>query len=98
MKTIEIRRLAATSIYKLLFIGLFPPLFLTWLYWGIRSSLGHSTLQFNDQYVYGIKGLLIALACGIVLPVIVAFFLSCLIELGMWLWSKFAKIKISFYE
>ena len=98
MKTIESKGLSAGSLYKLLFIGLLTPLFIFGLGCGIASYFGYSTVSFNDQHVYGLKGLLTGCVIGIMLPIMMAAFLWCLTAFGIWVWTRFKKINLTLKE
>src|SRR5579871_2511531 len=95
MKTIETRGLSAGSLYKLLFIGLLPPIFIFSFACGMASLFGYSTVTFNDHYVYGLKGLVTSILLGIFIPIILSAFLWCLISIGVWIWTSIKKINLT---
>jgi len=98
MKTIESRGLSAGSLYKLLFIGLLIPLFIFSVACGVASFFGYSTVTFNDQQVFGLKGLIVGSILGIVIPVIMAAILWCLMAFGVWAWTRVRKINLTIKE
>ena len=95
MKTISTRGLSAGSLYKLLFIGLLTPLFIFGLACGVASFFGYSTVTFNGEHVYGLKGLIVGSIIGITLPVLMAAFLWCLIAFGLWVWTRMKTINLT---
>lgn len=95
MTTFTCRGLAAGSLYKLLFIGLLTPLFIFSLCCGIASYYGHSTVSFNNHYVYGLKGLIVGTLLGIVLPIMLSALLWCLIGFGLWVWTRIKPIHLT---
>lgn len=98
MQTIKSRGLSALSLYKLLFCGLFVPIFLFALGCGIASMLGYSTVSFNGEFVYGIQGMIVSAVLGLVLLIFMAFFLWVIIGFGLWLWTRFCSIDLSIKE
>lgn len=98
MNPIKTRGLSAGSLFKLLFCGLIIPLFVFGLICGIAAFFGSDTVSFNDQFVHGGTGLLAGVILGVVLPAVLSAVLWVILEIGLWLWTRFAWITLKFKE
>jgi len=96
MKKLETVRLSYFSILKLLFIGLLIPLFLFGLVCGMTAFFGYDTVTLNGANVYGFKGLATGMILGIILPTAFALLFSLIMGLGLWVYSKFFTLLISY--
>ena len=97
-RKIEVLRLSAGSIYKLLAIGTLCSIVPFCALMGVFSLFGSHTLSWNDQPVTGISGLLAG-------PFIGAFIGGCFVALwgsvcvlGLWVYSKFFSYTITVQE
>lgn len=97
-KRIEVWRLSAGSVYKLLAIGTFCCVVPLCTLMGLFALFGAGTLSWNDQPVTGISGLLAG-------PFIGAFIGGCFVALwgsgcvlGLWIYSKFFSFTIALQE
>lgn len=98
MNHIEAKGLSAGSLYKLLFAGLFPLIFLFCISCGIAGFFGYNTVSINGVYVYGFKAVLAAFILGIALPALLSAFLWIIMIVGLWLWSHVRKITLTIKE
>lgn len=98
MKTIITRGLSAGSLFKLLFFGSFIPLFLLGVISGISAYMGYNAIMLNEQYVYGSTGLLTGIAFGIISPFIFSILMWILLVIGLWLWTRFTTIDLTYKE
>lgn len=97
-KKIDISRLSAGSVYKLLAIGSLCSIVPFCTLMGLFALFGYDTLSWNDQPVTGISGLLAG-------PFIGAFIGGCFVALwgsacvlGLWIYSKFFSYTIAVQE
>lgn len=98
MKTLTTRGLSAGSLYKLLYIGLAIPFFIIGLATGLAAFFGKDAVTYNDQYVYGVKGLIVGVVSGILSPILTAIGLWILMMIGIWLWTRFKPIDLTYKE
>ncbi|SMB88398.1 hypothetical protein SAMN05660772_01197 [Pasteurella testudinis DSM 23072] len=98
MANISVKKLTTGTIYKLVFIGLlvaFLPLSL------VLGFLGYFDLLYvtwNQQPVNGIAAFYLAPVILLFVALIWGLFVGSVISLGLWIYSKFRPITISFYE
>ena len=97
-KKIEVSRLSAGSVYKLLAIGTLCSIVPFCTLMGVFALFGSHTLSWNDQPVTGISGLLAG-------PFIGAFVGGCFVALwgsavvlGLWIYSKLFSYTITVRE
>lgn len=98
MKTITTRGLAAGSLFKLLFLGSFIPFFLFGVLAGIGAFFGQDYVMVNDNYQYGILGLIWGIVIGILLPLLLSALVWILLFIGLWLWTRFKPIDLTYKE
>lgn len=94
MQTIESKGLSKGSLFKLLFTGLFPLIFILGVGCGIAALAGYSTVTLNNQYVFGMKGLITGVIIGLVLPIVMASFMWVIMAIGIWIWTRFKRITL----
>ena len=91
-------RLSGGSLFKLLLIGISLSMGPFVLLCGILSIFGAGTIKVNDEPVTGIVGLI----ASIIMVPIFSIIFTCMswlgIAFGLWLYSKFRKIEISFKD
>ncbi len=95
MTTIKSRGLSAGSLYKIIYLGLSLPVFLLGLACGISSYFGHQTVTLNNQYVYGVKGLITGIVIGIVVPIILSAFMWVFMYISIWVWTRVRFISLT---
>jgi len=90
------KKISKRSLFKLLLIGFTTGLTVFSLLCGIAAIFGAETIQWNGVYRTGIEGLFYSIFMG---PVLGVFF-SCVIWLflvpGLWIYSFFQPLKVSF--
>lgn len=95
MQSIESKGLCAGSLFKLLATGLFFPLFIVGVLCGIAALFGSDTVSLNNEYVHGMKGLVVGTLIGLILPVVMGAVLTVFMAPSIWLWTRFKSIKIN---
>jgi len=94
MSTIEIKRVKASSIYRLLLIGLGIPLGILSFIYGVLGCFGYDTVAWNNEPVHGLLALPVGLLTGLVVTVIITFVMGSLACLGLWIYSRFRRLEI----
>lgn len=94
MEKLELHRIAAGSIYKLVFTGLLFGLLPLCVLFGIMALFGMSTVTWNDQPVTGPSALVVSPLIGVFLSLLFTAILGSVIALGLWVFSKFRPMNI----
>jgi len=95
MQSIQSRGLSALSLLKLLIIGLFIPLLILGLAYGIAAFFGASTVKFNEVYMYGWKGLALGPIIGGVLGAVFSVLLWLVMYCALWIYTRFCTIELT---
>lgn len=98
MQIIRSKGLSYFSLVKVLFAGLFLPLFIFGTACGVAAFFGHDVVQVNDEYVHGIAGLIGGIVIGVLVPSLLSLFLSLLMIPGTWLWTRICSITLKIKE
>ena len=93
-QVIEIRKVKAASIYKLLFVGLVVVFMPLGLLCGTAGLFGADTVKWNNQPIHGVAALFVGSALPLFVALFFAGFLGTLTNLGLWLLSHFHTISI----
>lgn len=93
---ITIRRLRFRTVVKLVAIGNLCSLVPFSLVTGILSLLGAGTVQWNDQPITGFAGLIASPFVGLFLAGIWTILCAIPVSLGLWAFSKFRPITVSY--
>ena len=91
---IEIKRVKASSIYRLLLIGLGIPLVILGFINGLFACFGYDTVAWNDQQIHGLLALPVGLFVGVFVTVIITVIMGSLACLGLWIYSRFRRLEI----
>ena len=91
---LSLTRLYVGSIYKLVFLGLLFSLVPLGLVFGILAAFGANTVQWNDQHVHGVGGLLLSPLIGVMVAGFLTVFLGSAMVFGLWLFSKFKPMSL----
>lgn len=97
-KTIITKGLTLGSMIKLLFFGFLIPFFLFGIGVGIAAYMGVDTVMLNDQYVYGIPGLLTGIALGVFASAIASVLYGLIAFIGLWLWTRLSTVELTYKE
>ena len=93
--TFLVRRLRASSIYKILFIGLASSMIPLGLLFGVFALLGADTIRWNNEPIHGVSGLLAGPLIGIAMAIFFSVFFGTACALGLWAYSKFRPLFLS---
>jgi hypothetical protein len=93
-QVMEIRKIRASSIYKLLLCGLLVACIPLGLLFGIAGFFGADTVKWNDQPVHGAAALWAGPALLAFIALVLTGFLGTLTSLGLWLLSRFRTLSI----
>ena len=91
---IIVQRLSMGSLFKLLIIGsslTFSPICIMF---GIMAFFGRPTIAWNNEYVYGLSGLLVSPVIGVMLVAMVSCVIGFTTGIGLWLYSQFKPISL----
>lgn len=83
------------SLFKLLFIGYLIPIWVFTIVVGCASYFGAHTINVNQGYVMGWKGLLYGIFFGPLFTLFAAFVNSVFIGLGVWVYTRFRYVSLS---
>lgn len=97
-KRIEVWRLSAGSVYKLLSIGTFFSVVPFCTLMGLFALFGAGTLSWNDEPVTGISGLLAGPFIGAFISGLFVAIWGSGCVLGLWIYSRFFSITIAVQE
>ena len=95
---ITAKKISKASVFKIYIIGLGLGLFVFFLIMGLSALFGSQTVKFNGESVTGFMGLVVALCMWPIFSVIFAGFMWLISILGLWVYSVFYPITISFKE
>jgi len=97
-KKIEVSRLSAGSVYKLLAIGTLCSMVPFCTLMGVLALFGSHTLSWNDEPVTGMSGLLAGPFIGAFIGGCVAALWGSVCALGLWIYSRFFSYTIAVRE
>ncbi len=98
MQIIKSKGLCFFSLFKVLLIGLFLPVFFLGTACGISALLGHDTVSINHAYVHGVNGLIAGMVIGLLVPVLLSLLLSIIMVPGTWIMMKCCSITLKIKE
>jgi hypothetical protein len=95
---ISARKITKGSLYKLLLIGISIPFLPFFLLCGVASIFGANTVHLGEKPITGIMGLISAVLMYPAFCLMFSGFAWLCIAFGLWFYSKFKKIEISFMD
>ncbi|MDF2182038.1 hypothetical protein [Neptuniibacter sp. CAU 1671] len=98
MESLEIKKLSAGSVYKLIFIGSLLGMLLVTLFFGVLGVLGMETVSWNGQPVTGFKALLVAPMIGVMMSALFTAIFGSVIVLGLWLYAFYRPLTLYVFE
>lgn len=90
------KKISKKSLFKILFIGLTSGLSFFTILCGIAALFGAETITWNGAHKTGFEGLLYSLFMGPLMGLIFACVMWIFITPGLWLYSFFRPLKVSF--
>lgn len=92
------KKISKKSLFKLLFIGLTTGLSMFAILCGIAAFFGAETVQWNGVHRTGIEGLIYGFIMGPFLGLLFSCVMWLLITPGLWVYSFFRPIKVTFKD
>ena len=96
MKTVQISKISAGSVYKLIAIGLtvgFLPLFIIF---GIMGAFGMEALTWNEESVTGLKALIVGPLMAVFMSLIFTAIIGSITVFGLWIFSFIKPLEIEY--
>jgi hypothetical protein len=93
-REMTIRRLRTGSVFRIVAAGTFFSLVPLCVLMGVLSLFGMSTVQWNNQPVVGVKGLLLSPLIGLIMAATFTAIGGAGLSLGLWLYSKVKPFRI----
>ncbi len=94
MESLEIKKLSAGSVYKLIFIGSLLGMVLITFFFGVLGVMGLETVSWNEQPVTGFKALLVAPMIGVMMSALFTALFGSVTVLGLWLYAFYRPITL----
>ena len=98
MESMDIKKLSAGTIYKLICIGSLVGLFPICLLFGIMGFFGMDTITWNDQPVTGISAIFVGPLIGVFISLIFTALFGSITALGLWLYSYLKPFTIIYFK
>ena len=93
-QSITITRMRTGSIFRLVAAGMFCSLVPFFILMGIFASLGMNSLRWNNEPVYGLKGLVLSPLMGVFAAALFTAFVGVMLALGTWIYSRFRPLTL----
>lgn len=95
-ETLQIQRFSFGTVYKVLFIAATFSMVPLAILMGLFAFFGAETIVWNGQHLTGLMGLIASPFVGIMMALIFTGFLGTLFACGLWLYSKFRPLQLSY--
>lgn len=95
-QAITVRRFRTGSVFRLVAAGAFGSLVPFFVIMGVLAAFGMNSLHWNNEPVYGFKGLLLSPLFGILAAAIVTMIAGVGFAFGLWLYSKFRPLNLRY--
>ncbi|MCX4186646.1 hypothetical protein [Methylophaga sp. OBS4] len=95
-ETLHIARIRGASIVKLILLGSTIGWALLTSIFGIAALFGVEVVQWNDQYVTGIKGLIVSPFIGAIVGVLFGLFSAIFTYVGLRIYSLFRGFSVEY--
>lgn len=97
MQRIQITRLSAGTLFRVYFVGFICTIYPLALLAGAAAALGADTLKRGGVQVHGWEAIVDVVVAPPVFALFLASFWLLLTWPGLWLFSKFQNLRMSFY-
>ena len=98
MESLEIKKLSAGTIYRLMCTGTLTGFLPLCLLFGILGAFGMDTVKWNGQAVTGVKAIFIGPLLGVFISLLFTAILGSVVALGLWIYSFFKPMTIIYFE
>jgi hypothetical protein len=92
--TYTVTRLKTGSVFRLVAAGTFFSLVPFFILLGLLALFGRELVQFNDESVVGLQGLLVSPLLGIFSAIVCTAFIGVMLAFGLWLYSKWKPLTL----
>ncbi len=97
IEQLQITRLRASTLFQIYFIGFICTLYPIAIIFGTAAAFGADTLKRGDVQVHGWKAIVDMIVAPPIFALFFALFWLVFTWPGLWLFSKFRMLPISFY-
>jgi len=97
-ETLQIQRFSFGTVYKILFLASTFSMVPLAILMGLFAFFGAETIVWNGQHLTGLMGLIASPFVGIMMALIFTGFLGTLFACGLWLYSKFRPLHLSYIK
>lgn len=97
-RSIKIRRIRTGSVFRLMAAGIFCSVVPLCLIFGVLALFGLNAVRWNNQPVYGIRGLLLSPVLGALIAGVFTIMAGVGVSFGLWVYSKFRSLSLVLVE
>ena len=98
METMEVKKLSAGTIYKLIFTGSLIGFVFICLIFGILGATGMEVVTWNGEHVTGPKALLVGPLIGALMSLFFTAIFGSITALGLWLYSLVKPVHLIYFK
>lgn len=98
MESLNIKRLSAGTVYKLIGLGALAGFLPVFLLMGIMGYFDLATVSWNHQPVTGLKAIFVSPLMGVFMALIFTALFGSIVALGLWLFSFVRPINIMYFK
>ena len=91
-------KISKKSLFKLLFIGLTTSMSIFCILCGVAALFGAQTIEWNGVHRTGVEGLVYSFFMGPLIGLIFSCFMWVFLVTGLWVYSFFKPITMSFKQ
>ena len=97
-RPVTIRRIRTGSVFRLMAAGVFCSVLPLCLFFGVLALFGLNTIKWNNQPIYGIKGLLLSPVIGGMIAAAFTILGGVGVSFGLWVYSRFRPLSLVLVE
>ena len=98
MKSIVVRKLRTSTVYKLVATGAVFGVVPLFIFFGILASMGLFALTWNGEAVTGPRALIVGPLMGVMFALICIALIGSALALGLWIYSKVRPLQLEYEE